>query len=344
MKKACIILAAGKGTRMKSDLTKVLHPIAGRPMLHYPLQTAREIGCEPIFVVIGHQRADVEQAIAAEDITFVLQEQQLGSGHAVAVCRDALAGFDGDVLILCGDVPFITAATLNYFISEHAQAEAVVSVLSVPLDNPHGYGRIVRGSQGELHAIVEHRDATPPQLLINEINTGIYCCSASFLFKALRRINTDNEQGEYYLPDIIAIGRDDGLNVQAIATESPHEVEGINDRAALARAEQRMQTLIQQRHMLAGVSILQPSSTFIDERVSIGREVILEPGAVLRGATVIGSGCTIGAGSVLINTTLGNTSYIGPCCVIENTDIPDGTCINPCKHMRSGIREAQSGT
>ena len=336
-KTVCIVLAAGMGTRMKSSLAKVLHPIAGRPMIHYPLHTARAIGCDRMLVVVGHQRADVERAVAAADVGFVVQAQQLGSGHAVAVCEEALAGFDGDVLILCGDVPFITPATIEHLISEHTRAEAAVSVLSVHLDNPHGYGRIVRGSQGELHAIVEHRDATAPQLLINEINTGIYCCNASFLFSALKQVNTDNNQGEYYLPDIIAIGRAAGLNVQAIVTGDWQEVEGINDRAGLARAEERMQAIIHRRHMLAGVSILQPSSTCIDDRVMIGMDVTLEPGAVLCGETSIGSDCTIGAGCVLSNAILGNNVHIGPGCVIEDAEIASGTRISACSHVHAGI-------
>jgi bifunctional UDP-N-acetylglucosamine pyrophosphorylase/glucosamine-1-phosphate N-acetyltransferase len=304
-------------------------------MLHYPLEAARAIGCRRMFVVVGHQRADVERAAAAADVSFVVQEQQLGSGHAVAVCEQALAGFDGDVLILCGDVPFITPATLEHFISAHERAGAAVSVLSVHLDNPHGYGRIVRGAQGELHAIVEHRDATAPQLLINEINTGIYCCNAPFLFKALKQVGTDNNQGEYYLPDIIAIGRAAGLSVQAVATGQWQEVEGINDRAGLARAEERMQAIVQQRHMLAGVSILQPSSTHIDDRAVIGMEVTLHPGTVLHGATSIGSGCTIGAGCVLVNATIGNNVLIGPCCVIEDAAVASGARISACRHVHA---------
>lgn len=336
-KTVCIVLAAGMGTRMKSSFAKVLHPIAGRPMIHYPLQTARAIGCGRMFVVVGHQRADVERAVAAADVSFVVQAQQLGSGHAVAVCEQALAGFDGDVLILCGDVPFITPATIEHLVSAHARAEAAVSVLSVHLDDPYGYGRIVRGSQGELHAIVEHRDATAPQLLINEINTGMYCCRAPFLFSALKQVGTDNNQGEYYLPDIIAIGHASGLNVQAVVTADWQEVEGINDRAGLARAEERMQAIIRQRHMLAGVSILHPPSTYIDDCVVIGIETTLEPGAVLRGETGIGSGCAIGAGCVLINATLGNNVHIGPGCVIEDADIASGTRISACSHVHTGI-------
>jgi len=331
-KHACIVLAAGKGTRMKSSLAKVLHPLAGRPMLHYPLQTARAAGSERIFVVIGHQGAEVEQAVAAPDVEFVVQEQQLGSGHAVAVCEQALAGFDGDILILCGDVPFITTDTITHFLDAHAGSEAAVSVLSVHLDNPHGYGRIVRGSQDELHAIVEHRDATPPQQLIREINTGIYCCRAAFLFSALGKVGTDNDQGEYYLPDIIAIGRAAGLHVQAVIAPDWQEVEGINDRAGLARAEDRMQALIRQRHMLGGVSILQPASTYIDDRVEISAEVTLHPGTVLQGRTTIGSGCTIGAGSALIDARVGTNVHIGPCCVIEDADVPDGERIGACQH------------
>jgi bifunctional UDP-N-acetylglucosamine pyrophosphorylase/glucosamine-1-phosphate N-acetyltransferase len=332
----CIVLAAGMGTRMKSSLAKVLHPIAGRPMIHYPLQTARESGCGRILVVVGHQRAEVERAVAAADVGFVVQEQQLGSGHAVAVCEEALAGFDGEVLILCGDVPFITPGTIAAFMSAHDRAGAAASVLSVHLDNPHGYGRIVRGAQGELHAIVEHRDATAPQLLINEINTGIYCCRAPFLFSALKRVGTDNNQGEYYLPDIIAIGRASGLGVQAIVTGDWREVEGINDRSGLARAEERMQAIIQQRHMLAGVSILQPASTYIDDRAVIGMETVLEPGAVLRGKTCIGSGCTIGAGCVLSSATVGNSVHIGPGCVIEDAGIPDGARISALSRVHAG--------
>lgn len=335
-KKICIVLAAGKGTRMKSTRAKVLHPIAGRPMLHYPLQTARATGCERILVVVGHQRAEVEQAVAAEDVAFVVQEQQLGSGHAVTVCEEALAHFNGDVLILCGDVPFITIATLERFMDAHIQADAVVSVLSVHLENPHGYGRIVRGSGGEVHAIVEHRDATAPQLLIHEINTGIYCCKAPFLFSALKQVGTDNKQAEYYLPDIIAIGRTSGLIVQAIATEAWWEVEGINDRTGLARAEERMQALIQQRHMLAGVSILQPSSTYIDDQVEIGREVTLHPGTILRGKTGIGNKSTIGAGCVLVNAAIGNNVHMGPSCVIEDAEIQNDARIRPCTHVHSG--------
>lgn len=339
-KHACIILAAGRGTRMESSRAKVLHPIAGRPMLHYPLQTARQIGSERIVVVVGHQRADVEQAVGAPDVEFVLQERQLGSGHAVAVCEQAFAGYDGTVVILCGDVPFISSATLERFLAEHAAADAAVSVLSVHLEDPHGYGRIVRGSQDELHAIVEHRDATPPQLLIHEINTGIYCCRASFLFSALKKIGTDNDQGEYYLPDIIAIGRTQDLPVQAIAAREWQEVEGINDRAGLARAEERMQTLIRRRHMLSGVSMLQPSTTYIDDMVEIGPETELHPGTVLRGRTRIGSGCTIGAGSVIVDARIGDNARLGALCVVAGGQVPPGACLGACKHTGSAADSA----
>jgi bifunctional UDP-N-acetylglucosamine pyrophosphorylase/glucosamine-1-phosphate N-acetyltransferase len=307
-------------------------------MLHYPLAAARETGCNHIFVVVGHQREAVEKAVAADDVSFVLQQQQLGSGHAVAVCEEALSGFTGNVLILCGDVPFITVPTLERFMKAHTQTDASVSVLSVHLENPHGYGRIVRGSGDELQQIVEHRDATPEQHLIREINTGIYCCKAPFLFSALKQIGTDNNQGEYYLPDIIAIGRSSGLVVQAVATEAWQEVEGINDRAGLARAEQRMQEIIQQRHMLAGVSILQPSSTHIEDQVAIGTGATLHPGTVLRGATRIGNECTIEAGCVIADATVGNSVHIGPCCVIDNAEIQHDTRIRPCTHMHTEMK------
>lgn len=309
-------------------------------MLHYPLQSARATGCKRILVVVGHQRAEVEKTFAAPDVSFVVQQQLLGSGHAVAACEEALADFTGDVLILCGDVPFITIDTIERLMNAHAQADAAVSVLSVDLDDPHGYGRIVRGSGGELLCIVEHRDATPEQRIIHEINTGIYCCKAAFLFDALKKVGADNDQAEYYLPDIVAIGRAEGATVQAVKTGTWQEVEGINDRAGLGRAEERMQTLIQQRHMLAGVSILQPSSTYIDDQVAIGSEVVLHPGTVLRGKTRIGSECTIGSGCVLVNAAIGAGTVIGPSCVIEDAEVQNNTRIKACTHVHPGTKQA----
>ncbi len=329
-----IILAAGKGTRMKSDLVKVLHPIAGLAMLAYPIRAAQQIGCRRIIVVTGHQRAHVEAACSQEGIMFACQEEQLGSGHAVAVTQDLMEGFEGDVLILCGDVPLITAETLNRFVQSHREARAAVSVLSVSLDDPFGYGRIVRDASGNVTAIVEQRDATNSQQKIREINTGLYCCSASFLYKALSQVGTDNDQGEYYLPDIVKIGVGEGQKVQAIETDDFEEVRGINDRRGLAEAEKVMRRRILDSHMSNGVTIIDPDSTYIDAAVHIKHDTVIYPNTLIRGGSTIGSGCIIDINCSITNAVIGNNVHIKPSCVIDACSLEDNAAVGPMAHLR----------
>jgi len=329
-----VILAAGKGTRMKSEMVKVLHPVAGRPMVCYPAAAAREIGSARIIVVAGHQHDRVAAALQGLPVDIVLQAEQLGSGHAVLMAGPHLQGYAGDVLILCGDVPLITPATLQMFLSAHRENKACVSVLTVELDDPSGYGRILRGAGGALTGIVEHRDATRDQLAIREINTGIYCCRAPFLFEALEKVKTDNDQGEYYLPDIVAIASAAGMKAQAVLTGDFAEVAGINDRADLARAEGDMQARIGRLHMANGVTLIDPAATYIDAGVRIGSDTVVHPGAALRGATEIGSGCTIGLHCMVQDSTIGNRVRVQPCCIIEGSSIAEGAKIGPFAHLR----------
>ncbi|MCX8044709.1 MAG: bifunctional UDP-N-acetylglucosamine diphosphorylase/glucosamine-1-phosphate N-acetyltransferase GlmU [Desulfobacterota bacterium] len=333
---ATIILAAGKGTRMKSQTVKVLHPIAGIPMLAYPIKAVREAGCDTVFVVVGHQRERIEDAFRHEGLVFIHQEQQLGSGHAVAVTEPVLQGFSGDVLILCGDVPFISPQTLLSFIGAHRSARAALSVLSVIVEEPTGYGRIVRKADGRFSAIVEHRDATEEQRRICEINTGIYCCAAPLLFEALHQIGTDNDQGEYYLPDIVAILAAKGHVVQAVVAPDSGEVQGINDRKDLARAEQRMRERINAAHMAQGVTMIDPAATYIEAEVRIGPDTVIFPGTVITRGTVIGEGCMIGSACLIERSRIGSRVKVLHCSVIEQSTIADDVQIGPFAHLRPG--------
>jgi bifunctional UDP-N-acetylglucosamine pyrophosphorylase/glucosamine-1-phosphate N-acetyltransferase len=329
-----VILAAGRGIRMKTELVKVLHPVAGKPMIHYPVTVAREIGSSRTIVVAGYQSESVRSSLQGFQVDIVLQTEQLGSGHAVLMAAPHLQGYAGDVLILCGDVPLITRATLEMFLAAHREAGAGLSVLTVELPDPAGYGRILRTAAGELCAIVEHRDATEAQRAVREINTGIYCCRAPFLFEALDKIRPDNDQGEYYLPDIVGIAAGAGMKVQAVATGDFEEVEGVNDLAGLAKAERGMQARIALGHMAGGVTIKDPRGSYIEAGVRIGADTVVYPGVSLRGSTVIGRGCTIDMHCIIRDSCIGDLVHIRPSCVIEESSIADSVTVGPFAHLR----------
>ena len=331
---AIIVLAAGRGTRMKSDTAKVLHPVAGLPMLFYPLQTARAFSPQKLVVVVGHQADQVEQAFRSDDLVFARQEQQLGSGHAVAVTEELLAGFAGTILIMCGDVPLIRVETIERFLAGHRQRDAAVSVLTVQLPDPSGYGRMVRDARGALQKIVEHRDATEEQRRIQEINTGMYCCKAAFLYAALKQIGNNNDQGEYYLPDIIHLAVKEGRPVLGLLTTDFQEVKGINDRIDLAGAERAMRERILAQHMRDGVTIIDPASTYIEYGVTIGPDTVVYPNASIRGKSAVGSNCTIDMNCTIIASTIGNGVHIKPSCVIDESRVDDRVTIGPFAHLR----------
>ena len=332
---AAVILAAGKGTRMKSELPKVLHAVAGVPMLKYPVGLARELGCAPTVAVIGHGAETVETALAGSGVLFALQSQQLGTGHALLCAEPQLAGFSGTVLLLCGDVPLLRRETLEALLHYHQAQQATVTVLTAHMPNPHGYGRIVRQGD-EVLRIVEEKDAGQQQRAINEINTGIYALEAPFVFEALKTIGCDNAQGEYYLTDVLAAARRAGRRVCALAAGAPEETMGINDRVQLAEAGALMRQRINRELMLAGVTLVDPATSYIEPQVRIGADCIIEPNVQLRGATVIGRGCRIDTGVCVDGCTVGDGVHLKAGSVMTASSIGDRSEVGPMAHLRPG--------
>jgi bifunctional UDP-N-acetylglucosamine pyrophosphorylase / glucosamine-1-phosphate N-acetyltransferase len=331
---AIVVLAAGKGTRMKSDLVKVLHPIAGAPMLSFTLDLARGFHPQQLIVVVGFQRDLVRQRFTAEDIRFVDQVEQLGTGHAVATAGRILNDFQGTVLILCADVPLLSAETLDKFLQTHQRERASLSVLTTKLPNPRGYGRIFRDPDGLLLRIVEEKDLHPGEEVRQEINTGIYAVEAEFLFPALASLNDRNAQKEYYLTDIVAQASSAGKKTMAYLAEDPNEVMGINTRLDLAMVNQILRRRIAESHMLAGVTLIDPQSTFIDSEVQIGKDTIIYPNAYLLGKTSLGENCVVEPGCKLIDTCAGNHVTIKAFSVIAQTIIEDRVDVGPFAHLR----------
>ncbi|MEW6265296.1 MAG: NTP transferase domain-containing protein [Thermodesulfobacteriota bacterium] len=326
---AVLILAAGKGTRMKSDLVKVLHPLMGQPMLAHVLNSAWYLNPDRLVVVVGHQAEKVEAAFSSDNLVFVRQDRQLGTGHAVAAAREALAGFQGTVLILSGDVPLLSPQTMVDFLSAHFQSRVPLSVLTVELENPAAYGRIIRDEEGRLWRIVEARDASPEELAVREINTGIYAAEAGFLFEAVAGLVPENDQKEYYLTDVVAAANDKGLPVAAIICPDPEEVRGINDRLDLARAVACLRARTNQAWMLAGVTMIDPGSVYIETTVKLAPDVTLWPGVTLLGRTRIGPGTTIGPDCWLSDASVGARVVIKKGSVAEGVELPDGAVLGP---------------
>jgi bifunctional UDP-N-acetylglucosamine pyrophosphorylase/glucosamine-1-phosphate N-acetyltransferase len=324
---------------MKSDLPKVLHPLSGQPLAAYPVGIARQLGCDPIIPVVGHGAGEVEVALAAPGVIFALQAEQLGTGHALLCAREALGSFTGDLLLLCGDVPLLRHATLERLLEHHRRQGAAVTVLTAELQNPHGYGRIIRQGD-EVEAIVEEKDATAAQRQVREINTGIYLFAAPFVFDALTRVGKDNAQGEYYLTDVVAVARQAGEKVCALVVADAAEAMGINDRVQLAEAEAIMRQRINEEQMRAGVSMVDPRATYIDVGVKIGAGSVILPGCIIRGDTRIGEGCTIGPHVVIDACRIGDRVHLKAGSVLTGSEVGADSEVGPMAHLRPGTRLA----
>lgn len=334
---AALVLAAGKGTRMKSGLVKVLHELAGRPMLSWPLEAARETGTVHIVVVAGHQADQVQQRYSAEpDIVITLQEEQLGTGHAVACALPRLDGLSGTVLILCGDTPLLTGLTLRRLAAEHASSSAAVTVLTAKLDKPFGYGRIVRDAEGRVCRIVEQKDATVEEQAIDEVNSGIYCMDLDFLRANIGRLGSENAQQEYYLTDLVGIAVAEHAGCAALLTDAPEEIMGVNDREQLAYAGSLLRLRINRRLMLSGVTLVDPAQTYIDADVQIGGDTVIWPGCVLRGATTIGTQCELESNVQITNCTIADKTHIKTGSVLAESHVGENTSIGPMAHLRPG--------
>jgi len=333
-----IILAAGLGTRMKSATVKVLHRAAGRPIIEYVLDLAAEVSDRPPVVVVGHQREAVQKTIGSR-ARFAVQEPQLGTGHAVLQAAPLLesAGLHGKrVLILSGDVPLTRPETLRKLIEEHERDGNALTLLTVKLDDPGMYGRIVRDRSGAVARIVEAKDASPEEKEIDEVNGGIYVFNAEDLFSNLRNLSTNNAQGEYYLTDLPAVLRNQGHRVGAVITGDPAEAHGVNSRSELASVESVIQRRVVDKLMASGVTFRNPSTVVIDSTVTIGADTVVYPFVTLEGMTQIGEGCVVDPGVHLVNTKVGDDVHVRTGTVADQATIEDEASVGPYAHLRPG--------
>ncbi|MDH3492673.1 MAG: bifunctional UDP-N-acetylglucosamine diphosphorylase/glucosamine-1-phosphate N-acetyltransferase GlmU [Acidobacteriota bacterium] len=337
-----LILAAGLGTRMRSNLAKVLHKLDGRPLINHVCRTATALAPSKIFVVIGHQGEDVTAAVLDEIdpelVEFVVQEKQLGTGDAVNSARACLADEDSTLLVLSGDVPLIRAETLASLVQQHHDHRgkgAAATILTVALKDPSGYGRVVRDDGGFFDRIVEQKDAGENELSVKEINSGIYCFDTIKLFEALSRISNDNAQGEYYLTDAPRILRQAGESVSLYKHRDQREIEGINDRSQLAVMEREVRRRTINKLMLDyGVSFIDPKNVYVSARTSIGRDTVIHPNVVVEGDSVIGDGCELRSGTRIADSRLGNGVTVLDNCVITGAIVGNDCSIGPFAHLR----------
>jgi bifunctional UDP-N-acetylglucosamine pyrophosphorylase/glucosamine-1-phosphate N-acetyltransferase len=331
-----LVLAAGKGTRMKSSLYKVLHSVCGKPMIQHVLGTIKPLKPVTSYIVVGYGAEKVKETMG-EDYTYVLQEEQLGTGHAVKMAKNELIDKKGSTLILCGDTPLLTSETLEALVRHHQQQQSAVTLLTANLDNPFGYGRIIREADGQISGIVEEKDASPEQRDIKEINTGVYCFNNQLLWKAMDQLSNQNAQNEYYLTDAIRILHQQGQKVVTFETNDIDQTLGVNDRVALAEAEQIMRQRINKYHMQQGVTLIDPQQTYIGPDVEIGQDTIIYPGTIISGPSRIGDSCIIGPQSELNQVNVGHHTEIKHSVVAES-GIGDETTVGPFAYIRPGTK------
>lgn len=327
-----IILAAGKGTRMHSKYPKVLHKVGGKPMLQHVIDAADICGADKKVIIVGHEAEMVETMVGSQG-SIALQAEQLGTGHAVMQTADALNKFNGTALILCGDTPLLNGEELKKFCEAHKKSGAAATVLTAIMDDPFGYGRIIRDINGNVEGIVEQKDATEAQKSIKEINTGIYCIECPQLFEALSTLTNNNAQGEYYLTDVLQKLRSAGQKIGGISTADSDMVMGINSRRQLAVAESVMRQRILDKLMDEGVTIMDPASTFIEADVKVGRDTIIYPYTWLEGNTKIGEDCEIGPNARFTNVKIGNDNHL-QFIYGHDCEIKDHVTAGPYVHLR----------
>jgi bifunctional UDP-N-acetylglucosamine pyrophosphorylase/glucosamine-1-phosphate N-acetyltransferase len=328
-----LILAAGKSTRMKSKYAKVLHRAGGRALIEHSVTAAGAVSSD-IFVVVGHSADQVKATVPS--VKFVEQKEQLGTGHAVLAARESFSGYSGDVLVMPGDVPLVTARTLEAFMKFHRDGGFQASVLTADVENPSGYGRIVRRNTGEVESIVEHRDAPPDVLKIHEINSGIYLFNVAALFEPLSKLRNDNAQKEYYLTDVIQILVSQKYKVGAFKAESAEEVLGINTRQELAAVDRVMRRRKCESLMTDGVTIIDPPSTFIDSEVQVGPDSVIYPSVQIYGRTVIGEDVTVHSFSRISNSKIASRCTVREGCVVVDSAVSEDVSIGPYTHLRMG--------
>ena len=342
-----VVMAAGLGKRMKSRLPKILHPVGGRPMLWYLANLARRVADSTVAIIIGHGADKVRAYLTSEEknlgpFSLVEQTEQRGTGHAVQQARKALAknkyGVADRCLILNGDTPLLTEVTIRALLDRHHSENATVTILTAVLDDPQGYGRVVRGPKGEVQKVVEDRDASQEELTIDEVNVGTYVVESSFLFKALETLVPHNTQGELYLTDIIHLAAKRRLRVTAMVAPETNETIGINNREDLAFAEKHIRHRICRKWMHAGVTFLDPDRTRIDEEVIIGQDTLLYPDVSLEGQTELGESCIIRSQTRITDSTIGDRVIVQDSCVLQGAKVESESVIGPFAHLRPGTR------
>lgn len=331
-----IILAAGLGKRMRSAQAKVLHLLAGKPLLSRVMRAIQPLQPNRLVVVVGHKADEVQRICGQPGIRFAIQRDQRGTGDAVRAAQEYFHGFCGDILITCGDTPLLTTETLARFVDEHRAHNATLSVLTVELEDAAHYGRVIRAHNGQIVKIVEARDASPEERVVREINSGIYCVKAEFLFPALERLRPVNIQGEYYLTDIVAQAVATGLPTQAVLTNDPREVEGVNSREELATMEKTRQAQLRSHWMSRGVTLEDPDTVYIGEEVTIGQDTVIGPNTHLKGKTTVGARCRIDGSAYIEDCIIGDGAHVEFSCVLRDSELGNQTKVGPFAHLRGG--------
>lgn len=327
-----VVLAAGQGTRMKSKLYKVLHPVCGKPMVEHVVDHIQSLNVSRTVSIVGHGAEKVKEQLGDKS-EYVLQAEQLGTAHAVQQAESLIGDLEGTTIVICGDTPLIRPETMKALLEHHQQQNAKATILTAIAENPTGYGRILRDEQGLVAQIVEQKDASLEQQKVTEINTGTYCFDNKALFATLKLVNNNNAQGEFYLPDVIEILKQQGEVVSAHVTENFSETLGVNDRVALAQAEQLMRDRINETHMRNGVSLINPANTYIGVDVKIGSDTVIQPGVMLEGNTVIGEDCHIGPNSRITNSTIGDRTKVDSS-VVDSSVVGSDVAVGPFAHIR----------